>query len=971
MARLLSVLRKFWYLPVILLLVVNSWYMGIVMTQASSSYVIFSKFSEFAFQIKIQKQLYGWMGAKQDATKAEAENYFADFRSFLLTNGSPNLVSLAVGDSVFGPYHPSYQKYLYRLVYSEDPAWNRFRLDTIEDRELQQLSSYFVSRKHQFDFWSAHYKEVKGIFARYQAMLKKPEIKLYIKHSSSLDSTVVATYRPSSLKDRLNVGGVEAKDLPSGTIVMQLASIGGGVIISYVFMTIFTLIILWRAIRIIGKLGLVEFLMLLFMHFPVNLAANSLFWQNMFTIVPNQLYLWMIVSLVWQNPTPLSSKKYWTWLFILCTLLTYINKGFGIFSSLLFLLILVLFIVQLIRQKGLRRKVMGRWFSLGFMPLGLFIGLMIVFLLSISYVVKPLFHVLSLSGAVFFHEGLIYSLSFDYWFFMLVMTFFMVCGISLPGGLILGMLEFPLRLYYRMRRWLSAIVTFAAYLMVIAGTTIFSDRYLSRNFFVLFFLLILGTVLSWLALKFFRFLDPVHHDERKALRKLLEDSFSYNDEKAYFEFFREYLIKLYPKTQVGLATLGCELGLDSFLKPGPEQLAVLPADKYFNLDLARLDRHPEANAFPEWIPPKRRSKKAAQNEDNDATKLKEVRLFYPLTDSNGKHNGYLYLAESGKLYWDTENAGFIAETVKIFNSFLNNIRLNTSYREEQLALEREKQERILNEQLAIEREKRNQELQEINRRIMDSINYASLIQRSILPKEDSLSQYLKEYFIIWKPRDVVGGDYYWFHPFPGQNRYLLAVIDCTGHGVPGAFMTLMTNSILNSIVKDRGISQPDEIIRLLHQEVRYTLQQGHSESMKDGLDISLILIDRDKAELSYAGAVHKALLYSQRAGSHQPRVLSGVKYSLGGTREEINPELETHPYQPGDLIYLVTDGILDQPVMQDGTLKRRIFQDWLQLFGGFVKTDFASQQQAWESFLQSQVSHSEQRDDITLLGLKL
>jgi len=181
----------------------------------------------------------------------------------------------------------------------------------------------------------------------------------------------------------------------------------------------------------------------------------------------------------------------------------------------------------------------------------------------------------------------------------------------------------------------------------------------------------------------------------------------------------------------------------------------------------------------------------------------------------------------------------------------------------------------------------------------------------------------------------------------------------------------MTNSILNSIVKDRGISQPDEIIRLLHQEVRYTLQQGHSESMKDGLDISLILIDRDKAELSYAGAVHKALLYSQSAGSHQPRVLSGVKYSLGGTREEINPELETHSYQAGDLIYLVTDGILDQPVMQDGILKRRIFQDWLQLFEGFAKTDFNQQQQAWDSFLQNLVSHSEQRDDITLFGLKL
>jgi serine phosphatase RsbU (regulator of sigma subunit) len=941
--------------------------MDVFILSSSSEYTIFSKLSEFAPQLHIQKQVSGWMG-EEDIDKGIVKgDYFNSYRNFLLSTNVGNMISLAIGDSVFSLYQPSFQAYRGKLLYSEKPAWNRFKLGDLQDREFHQLASYYNSRKHHFDFWSAEYRSTNDIFKRYQAMLKKPELRLVIQHASSPDSTIVVTYRPISLNDKLFVGGIEARNLPVSAMVVQLASIGGALIVTMLFLFIFILILIWRAIKIEGKLGWIELMLLLFACFPVNLTAGSLYWQNMFTYIPNQLALWMVVGLIWQNPTPLSGKRIWKWLFILLALFIFINKGISAYATVIYPLILGLFLIQLLRQKGLRRKVMWRWFTLGFMPLGLFIGLIIVFILSFNYLLEPLLHLLNLSGSVFFNNGLVYSLSFDYWFFMLMMSILMVIFVSIPGGLILGMLEFPLRLYYRMRRWLSAIITFGAYLMILAGITIFGDKLLSRNFFVLFFLAIAGIILSWLAMKFFRFLDPVHHDERKALRKLLESSFGFNEEKAYFDFYRDYLTKLYPKTKVGLAIEGCELGLEQFQMLGAEQIAAIPQGVYFNLDLARLDRHPEAKAFPEWIPPKRRSRKKQQSEVNDESKLKEVRLFYPLTDSNGKHSGYLYLAESGKLYWDSENAGFIAETVSIFNSFLNNIRLNTSYREEQLHLEREKQERILNEQLALEREKRNQELQEINRRIMDSINYASLIQRSILPKEDTLKQYLRDYFIIWKPRDVVGGDYYWFYPLPGQKKSLIAVIDCTGHGVPGAFMTLMTNSILNSIVRDRGIISPDEIIRLLHQEVRYTLQQGHSESMKDGLDISLILVDWDKAELCCSGAVHKTLFF----GESGLQVISGAKHSLGGIREELNPELEVIYFQPGDILYLLTDGILDQPVLEDGAVKRRIFRDWTEVFESNASLDFCEQEEAWLNYLEILLSHSEQRDDITLLGLRL
>ena len=184
-------------------------------------------------------------------------------------------------------------------------------------------------------------------------------------------------------------------------------------------------------------------------------------------------------------------------------------------------------------------------------------------------------------------------------------------------------------------------------------------------------------------------------------------------------------------------------------------------------------------------------------------------------------------------------------------------------------------------------------------------------------------------------------------------------------------MTLMTNSILNSIVRDRKVIKPDQIIRMLHREVRYTMQQKYSESMKDGLDISLVLIDRTQGVLSFAGAVHQALFFAQNADTDKPVILSGSKFSLGGARSEIIPELHSIPFQHGDLLYLVTDGLLDQPVLHDGILKRQIFQHWLQRFSSLTKLELNQQQADWENLLDDMLLQSEQRDDITLLGIRL
>ncbi|MCD4819406.1 MAG: SpoIIE family protein phosphatase [Candidatus Cloacimonetes bacterium] len=137
----------------------------------------------------------------------------------------------------------------------------------------------------------------------------------------------------------------------------------------------------------------------------------------------------------------------------------------------------------------------------------------------------------------------------------------------------------------------------------------------------------------------------------------------------------------------------------------------------------------------------------------------------------------------------------------------------------------------------IELEEQSTLIIEKNTKLTDSIEYASLIQNSILPREKEISQYIKNYFIIWKPKDVVGGDFYWFFPIPNSQNYIISVIDCTGHGVPGAFMSMTANSILNNIVREKKIYEPDKILNLLHKEIRFTLRQQSKESQQDGMDI--------------------------------------------------------------------------------------------------------------------------------------
>jgi hypothetical protein len=180
-------------------------------------------------------------------------------------------------------------------------------------------------------------------------------------------------------------------------------------------------------------------------------------------------------------------------------------------------------------------------------------------------------------------------------------------------------------------------------------------------------------------------------------------------------------------------------------------------------------------------------------------------------------------------------------------------------------------------------------IEEKNKNITDSITYARRIQSAILPSLESMRTHLPELFVLYKPKDIVSGDFYWFTEKKGY--LFLAVADCTGHGVPGAFMSMIGNDLLNQIVIEKEILEPSEILSLLHEGIRNSLKQDDSDKQaKDGMDIAIVRMKKNVAdtELYYAGALRPLWIMKQSAvviETPQKELLEYKpdKYSVGGS----------------------------------------------------------------------------------------
>lgn len=261
-----------------------------------------------------------------------------------------------------------------------------------------------------------------------------------------------------------------------------------------------------------------------------------------------------------------------------------------------------------------------------------------------------------------------------------------------------------------------------------------------------------------------------------------------------------------------------------------------------------------------------------------------------------------------------------------------------------------------------------------NKNIKASIRYAETIQQAILPEESLLDNYF-ESFLIYKPKDIVSGDFYWFSKLNSHksdvDSQFVAVVDCTGHGVPGAFMSMIGNSLLNEMINERKIESPKEILGLLNEEIRNSLRQDQTDN-NDGMDLILCRFDKlnkNDFRLVFAGA--KRTLYVIRKDNPELIRLKGDRKSIGGV-ENANKKIRFNNHEvllgKGDCIYLSTDGIIDQ----NGPDRKRFGSKRLEdLIVNNCSFSINEQNENINKELGKFMQSEEQRDDITLLGLRI
>ena len=257
------------------------------------------------------------------------------------------------------------------------------------------------------------------------------------------------------------------------------------------------------------------------------------------------------------------------------------------------------------------------------------------------------------------------------------------------------------------------------------------------------------------------------------------------------------------------------------------------------------------------------------------------------------------------------------------------------------------------------------EIQNKNKKINDSINYAKRIQNAILPNNRIISKALPDSFILYKPRDVVSGDFPWFVQI--KNDIFIAAVDCTGHGVPGALLSLIGYFLLNDIVRSRKIAEPGKILDMLDEGVTQTLRQDQDDSAtKDGMDIALCRIDTETGEVEYAGA-HRPL-YMMKGGVMDE--IKGNKFPIGGGIYKNQTNFTTTKFKvgKGDSVYFSSDGFPDQfggpEVRKFGPKKVREIIE--KVHHKPMEEAMKTFDHEWESW---RADHK-QTDDVLLIGIK-
>jgi ligand-binding sensor domain-containing protein/serine phosphatase RsbU (regulator of sigma subunit) len=292
----------------------------------------------------------------------------------------------------------------------------------------------------------------------------------------------------------------------------------------------------------------------------------------------------------------------------------------------------------------------------------------------------------------------------------------------------------------------------------------------------------------------------------------------------------------------------------------------------------------------------------------------------------------------------------------------------------------------------IEIEQKNQSLTDKNfeiitknKEITDSINYAKRIQEAILPSTTSFRKLFPKAFILYQPKDIVSGDFYWYADIKSKsksqsddNDIYVAIADCTGHGVPGAFMCMIGSSLLNQIVQETDDFRPSTTLEQLHIGIREALKQKETET-RDGMDIALCHINRKKQQIEYSGALRSLLIYrgdeykKKFAPEHEGVFIQEIKadkHPIGGLQNEVKRLFTNHTlqYYAGDTIYLFTDGFADQFGGPKG--KKLMSKNFKEILSSVQDKNMLEQYNHLDNFLKEWKDGYDQVDDILVVGIR-
>ncbi len=309
------------------------------------------------------------------------------------------------------------------------------------------------------------------------------------------------------------------------------------------------------------------------------------------------------------------------------------------------------------------------------------------------------------------------------------------------------------------------------------------------------------------------------------------------------------------------------------------------------------------------------------------------------------------------------NGGMLTATVALFTILLIFTRTNLTKKEiiSRLALAES------NVQLA----EKNEIIEEKNKDIKASITYAQRIQQAILPPSERIDKVLNNYFILYKPKDIVSGDFYWYSTVkttpdenrPSQEIVVIAAVDCTGHGVPGALMSIIGSTILNQSLTVKEVNSPADALSFLNNQLAKNLN-----SIKDGMDMSMCAINLTKMEMEYAGANNP--LYIVR--NKQFIEIKADKQAIGADHENFASKKFTNhsiKLEKNDAIYLFTDGYADQFGGPNG--KKYKYKKFQELLIEIQDNTMEKQRMLLDHHHEQWKGELEQVDDILIIGIKI